>query len=413
MSYDPETRLILLSLSSKKNDEIVHSLRALSSQKIDWSYILSFSRHNGIAPLLFHNLNRYAVAESMPEGIRQTFKKIYHSVGFQNALYLEELQHLLHIFEQAGIRTVILKGAAILEDVFRNIALRQMADLDVLVQEEDLDIVGLKLSESGYVPNEHEHTKEWYREQHHHLAPYYHPDRKIAVEIHHHIIPPENHFGIEIEKLWERAQPIHIGNIRTFTLSPEDLIIHLCLHLAYCGGFIGGLRSLADIDQAIRYYGDRMDWNLLVKESCKHYCINFVYYPLYLSKDLLNTEIDDNIAKSLKQHSKLNARDISLLNLMTKNILLKNEASSILPKGYLSIFCKQVLEDTPIYEKLRYLIDRVVRKPVPEIKDSTRSSESDQPDFPSVRRIARIFSSNSCHLAKAVFHKRLIRRKHN
>ncbi|MEW6585577.1 MAG: nucleotidyltransferase family protein [Nitrospirota bacterium] len=405
MSYDPETSLMLLCLSATNEGGTVDRLHAISFENIDWSYILRFSRQNGIAPLLYHNLKQNDLADSIPEGIRLTFEKIYHGVGFQNALYLEELQHLLHILEKAGIRTVLLKGAAIVEDVFRNIALRQMADIDVLVQEEDLDRAEAKVSESGYIPNEYEKSKDWYRKYHHHIAPYYHPDRKIALEIHRHILPPENPFGIEIHKLWERAHPMHIGDTRTSTLSPEDMISHLCLHFAFCGGFIGGLRSLTDIAEALQHHRKRIDWYHIIKEANDHHYINFIYFSLYLAKDLLDAGIEHDMAGRLKQHVKLNAVDFSLLKIMTKNILLKDDASSILPKGYLSLLCKQLLDDGPFHKKLRSFIRRLIGNPDPEIKDSSRSSESDPADFSAAGRIARIFSSNSRHLAKAVFHK--------
>ena len=411
MSYDPETRLILLCLSAKEDTEMVRLLHAISSQEIDWSYVLMFSQQGVFAPLLFHNLKRYGIAWSIPEEIRHTFEKIYHSVGFQNALYMEELRHLLHVFEKTGIKTVVLKGAAIAEDVFRNIALRQMADIDLLVQEEDLSMAEEKLSESGYIPYEYKQSKEWYRMNFHHLAPYYHPQRKIAIEIHRNIIPIGNPFGIDIRKLWGRAQPVNIGDVRTLVLSPEDLIIHLCLHFAYCGGFSGGLRCLIDISQVIKYHGDRIDWSWMAREANEHHYVNFIYYPLHLAKDLLNANIESDVLNTLNRCSKLNGIYISLLNLMTRNILLKDEASSILPKGYLTLFCKQLLDNTPIHRKIQYLIKRLFRKPAPEGTDSSMSSVSNQDNPSAAQRIRRIFSSNSRHLTRAVFRKRKVTRR--
>jgi hypothetical protein len=409
MSYDPETSLILQCLSAKEGDKTLHLLHTISSQEINWSYVLLFSRQNGIAPLLFHNMKKYGVAGSIPEEIRLTFAKIYHSVGFQNVLYIEELRNLLHIFEKAGIKTVVLKGAAIVEDVFRNIALRQMADIDLLVQEKDIAMAEEKLSESGYIPDEYQQSKEFYRMNHHHLAPYYHPERKIAVEIHRHIIPLENPFVIDIDKLWKRAQAIKIGAVRTLTLSPEDFIIHACLHLAYCGGFIGGLRSLMDIAQVTMHHRDRIDWIWLTRAACEHNCVNFIYYPLYLAKKLLDAHIKDSIIDNLKWHSKLNWIDISLLNLMTRNILWKDEGSSILPKGYLATVCKQLLHDAPLHKKTQSLIRQLFQKPAFDMKDPHGPESGDYYSF-HLKHVCNVFCKIIFHMGKNVLHKRKVRR---
>lgn len=411
MPHETEIKLILWSLSAKEDDEPVHFLHGVSPQAIDWSYVLLFSRHNSIAPLLFHNLKKLGFAGLMPEETRLTFEKIYHGVGFQNALYMKELQHLLHIFNRGGINTIVLKGAAIAEDVFGNIGLRQMADIDLLVQEKDLVSAEALLSESGYIPDEYQQSRAAYRIKHHHLAPYSHPERNIVVEIHRHIISTDNPFGIKTDKLWDRAREGNIGTMRILILSAEDMIIHTCLHLAYCGGFIGGLRSLTDIAQAIRHYGDRMDWDWLVEESCKHNYQNYVYYPLHLAKHLLGAPIPDGVIENLKRHSRLNRLDISLLNLITRNILLKEQSSSLIPKGYLALCCRQLLCDSPLHHKMRLLMQRLFGKTATDSGAPLNTEPGDNAAV--VPHVLKVFSRIISHAGKAIIHKgKISRRQH-
>jgi len=383
----------------------VCKLQGIASQEIDWAYILRFSERNRLTQLLYHNFLRYGIAEYMHPQIRQTFEKTYHSVGFHNALYYEELRNLLRLFEQAGMKTIVLKGAAITDAVFKNVALRQMADIDLLIHEQDIERSTTLLTKAGYVPDEHRCTKKWYRVHHHHLAPFIHPDRGFIVEMHHHIIPPDNPFGMDIRPLWERAQATKVGESRTLVLCSEDLIIHLCIHLSYCGGFIYGLRNVIDIVQVLRYHGSQLDWDRIRKEASDHHYIGFIYYPLYLAKKLFDANIQKDVLGDFKQCSKLNVLELSLLSLMTENILLKDDASSILPKGYLSVVCRQLLHDTPARYKMRSLVKRFFFPDNYQMKGLPRSSLSEHDHSAGVQRMAGIFLKTFRHLAGLLSHK--------
>jgi hypothetical protein len=405
LSYDPETRLLLGCLAATEDEDAARRLQSLSIHEIDWAYILRFSQRNELTPILYHNFRKFGIAEYICPEIRQTFERTYHGIGFRNALYYDELRNLLTLFGEAGIKIVVLKGAAITDAVFKNVALRQMADIDLLIQKHDIDGSTEILSESGYVPIEHHHTKEWYRAHHHHLVPYIHPDKGFVVEMHHHIIPQENPFGIDSRPLWERAQPAKIMDVRTLVLSSEDLIIHLCLHLAYLGAFSHGLKNVIDIVQVLRYHGLLIDWDWIKKEALEHHYIDYIYYPLCLAKKLFDANIETNVLDAFKQCSKLNIIEVSLLTLMTKNILLKDDASLILPKGYLAEVCRELLHDTPAFYKMRSLVKRVLHPPDFQEKGFLRSSLPEHSRSSEIQRIAGIFLKTFRHAAGAIFRK--------
>lgn len=407
MYNGPEMRLLIGCLASKEDDESACRLRGIANQKIDWTHILTFSERNRLAPLLYHNFRRFGIAEDMSPQIRQIFERTYHSTGFRNALYYEELRNLLRLFGQAGIKTIVLKGAAITDAVFKNVALRQMDDFDFLILEQNIEKSIDILSEAGYVPHEFWHTKEWYRVHHHHLVPYIHPNKGYVVELHLHIIPPGNPFGIDIGKLWERAQPAKIMDVQTLVLSPEDLMIHLCIHLAR-GGFVNGLKNLIDIVQVLRYYGLRLDWDWIIKEASKHNCINFVYYPLYLAKKLFDANIERDVLEAFKQRSRLNVMGVSLLNLMTRNILLNDDGSSLLPKRYLVLVCRQLLHDTPALYIIRSLAKSLFSPPDAEVKGFDGSPSKHDGSL-RVQQVVSIFSKVFRHLARIRFQKDGIR----
>src|SRR5207302_5016940 len=152
-------------------------------------------------------------------------ERLYYQQAALNGRRFAELRKIVMACAGAGIHVLVLKGAAIAERVYGDIALCPMQDLDILVGRGDLDATDRLLREMGYVPDEGHHSAAWYRDHHHHLSPYVRPDGCARVEVHHHILPPPASGRIPIEDLWRRARPLAAGG-EVLGLSPEDLLLH-------------------------------------------------------------------------------------------------------------------------------------------------------------------------------------------
>jgi len=373
--------------------------------ELNWSYILRKARQNNIAPLLYHNLQKLGAQDVISVGERKKFAMIYHGAGFRNAIFYEELKKILRFFEDRGISVIVLKGAVLAEEVFKNVASRQMNDIDLLVQEHDLDKSAETLTQLGYIPYECRRSEGWYKSHHHHLVPYFNPAKGTVIEIHRNIIPLESSFSVDTFKLWERSQYIRIGNISTKVLSPEDLIIHLCLHLSFCHGFIGGIRILIDISQTVRHYGERINWNWLIREACERGFTNFVFYPLYFTCEILNVDIEKGVLDGLKKGSKSKTFEVRLLTPTIRNILLTDEALSIFPKGYLALICKEFLREVSTCTKIASLL----RKALQQNKGGPDNASPSLLAMPI--RILHLILELSKHIIRVIFHKRNSRRE--
>jgi hypothetical protein len=69
---------------------------------------------------------------------------------------------------------------------------------------------------------------------------------------------------MSIAGVWERTQPVRIADVKALALSPEDLLLHLCVHTAY-HGYAWGLKPLCDVAAVLAHYGDRIDWEVLLR----------------------------------------------------------------------------------------------------------------------------------------------------
>jgi hypothetical protein len=93
-----------------------------------------------------------------------------------------ELQDTLGTFAREGIPVVALKGVVLAVLVYSEPALRPMQDVDLLVRSGDLEAADAALRGLGYASHPSRPPSTWYKEYHHHLAPYLSSDGTVVVE---------------------------------------------------------------------------------------------------------------------------------------------------------------------------------------------------------------------------------------
>lgn len=223
-----------------------------------------------------------------------------HNAG-KNALLWQELCALLSECHQQALPVLVLKGAALLGTIYRNKALRQMADLDLLVPEAAIGTVVTLLQERGYQAKAQIGTEIL---DHftilHHLPPFVHPESNICVELHVTIAPPNRFYSIDIAELWAAAQPLPMAGSAAFTLAPEDLLLYTCMHATYRHLFELGARFLCDVDAIVRHYGATLDWDRLVARAKAWQWHNGVFLGLHLAHQLLATPIPPTTLQALQ-----------------------------------------------------------------------------------------------------------------
>jgi hypothetical protein len=130
-----EARLILLlARGFLSEEERGESVRLLSTA-LDWDYFVEEARSQHVYPLIYRNLKALDF-HSVPHRIRADLTSLFKTNNFRNAFLAEELIRLLHIFSNAEIPAIPLKGIALAQLVYGDPALRACADLDILVPRE-------------------------------------------------------------------------------------------------------------------------------------------------------------------------------------------------------------------------------------------------------------------------------------
>ncbi len=252
--------------ASRRSPESRPALAGLSSA--EWAEVLDLADRHGMTPHLHWNLRGTWDGLAAPDDLRETLRRRYVRQGVRNARLLGRLGRVLAALRAAGIDVIVLKGAHLAELVYEEVALRPMVDVDILVRNQDLGRATDVLGSLGYEATEQARGAEHQGaiDENMHVAPMRRRGGP-TVEVHYAIAVPARVGGIETEGLWSRAEPASIGDTDALVLSPEDLVLHLCVHVALHHGFAAKLVQLRDLPAVVDRLGGRIDWKVLVERA--------------------------------------------------------------------------------------------------------------------------------------------------
>ena len=156
----------------------------------DWQLLNVMAKTEGVAPLLYDAFKR-----SNPKCLNvQTFNKLqqeYYATAAYNALLFRELDRILTALDEADIRVILLKGAALAQTLYDDPALRPMSDLDLLVPFEKLDRAVQVANDLGFQSDD--------------FVPYWPGIRRVRAH-HEHV---QNRKGVNLELHWSLTQAMN------------------------------------------------------------------------------------------------------------------------------------------------------------------------------------------------------------
>jgi hypothetical protein len=283
---DEKDRLLLDCLKNQETAAKLDSLKGFTGK--DWEDILAAAGRHGVVPVLFHSLKPLFSGIDVPEYVLDKMQRTYYLSAARNARIYHELSIVLEALSASGIDVILLKGAHLAENVYSNIALRPMADVDLLARQDDLLTIHHVLRNLGYGSQDGEISCQI------HLAPYT-KRGSLKIDVHFDIARPPVSLNYDLESLWDRARKYPCRNMETRVLCPEDLILHLCSHTTLDHGFDNGLIPYLDLWQIIDCYGDQLDWNQVWDRAVQWGMERSVIVILALTERLLGLPVPDPV----------------------------------------------------------------------------------------------------------------------
>jgi len=238
----------------------------LLATPLDWDYIYTRAAEQGVLPLVYRNLRLMGFA-SVPETTVSKFAAAFRSNALRNVLLARELSRLLALLTDASIRAIPLKGVALAERLYGDVALRVSADLDLLVpRDRVLDAVNVLLG-AGYsalLPLAHISSRlldgaiELAFRRHEASFVY-------TVEFHWRLVHGEAQSSPATGDAWEEARLEGRLGGTIYALSREWEFLYLCLHAASHGW--GSLKWLADINEICT--SEHVDWEKVREKASR------------------------------------------------------------------------------------------------------------------------------------------------
>ena len=300
MQMSPEDTIIVCCVKRDVDEYAIYKVKEALKSEPDWRYIVEKAHRHGVSSLLYRNLMeiRKFIEEEpgVPEEIIARLRRIYNGIIARSIFFYNELRRILENFKQEGIETAVLKGAALAETVYRDMGLRPFSDVDLLIHRDDLEKAKRKMAEMGYVLDENV-TPQKYNEKF--GCDLYYVGR-IILEIHWDIarkIGSDKYTRIDIKRLWERMIPAKVAGVDTLVLSPEDTLLHLCVHLQRHR--YNRLIWLCDICEIIRQ--NEIDWKYVLETAEKYRTRKYMYYGLLFTKKIIGgCDIPSEVMKRLR-----------------------------------------------------------------------------------------------------------------
>lgn len=245
-----------------------------------------------LLPLLYYNLTKLGIKDPLLNRL----KGIYRRSWYENQMLSQKAIRLLQMFSTAGIKTIVLKGVALINAYYRDYGLRPMSDIDILVPTQQAAESVKIMTKSGWEPA--------YRSPENiipiiHSCDFKNPDDSQHLDLHWHLFieccQPEadNDF-------WDAAQEIKIRNISTQVLNPADQLLHTIIH-GMKWSIIPPFRWVADAYTIINSSENEIDWNRIILQAEKRRLVLPLRYGLEYLVNTFKASVPESILQRIKE----------------------------------------------------------------------------------------------------------------
>ena len=253
--------------------------------------ILDLAGRHGVSPLLHRALQAGGLLDDIPAAALLRLNEERRATALNNLGKYGEFRQIARALQARGIPCIALKGLHLAELVYRDISLRPMSDMDILVPHSQLGDAVTVLQAIGYGTGEDLSgaARDMLETSNCNLG-LAHRRSGTWLEVHWTLSEPSERYAGLLEDAWRSAVPARLGDVDAQVMSAEFLLLHVCLHLAWGHVFAFSLRGLCDIAEIVRVHPD-LDWSVVVERARQHDLARGVAAALRLAGDHLGVPL--------------------------------------------------------------------------------------------------------------------------
>jgi hypothetical protein len=262
---------------------------------LDWDVVVRAAERHRLVPLLYRHLapREDAVPASVLAGLRETNKEN----AWRSLLLMAELLQILETFDAEGIRAVPYKGPPLAQRLYGSVALRQMADLDILVEPHEVLRAQELLIARGYAalyPMSTVQTRAALRGENN-LVLVRTRDQQI-VELHWGFASGRSTFPLTREDFEPRLGSVELAGSRVPLFAHEDLLLILCFHGSR--HMWERLEWITGVAELLRKEG--LDWERVRESARRLGAERVLYLGLSLAHDLLDAPLPGSVLQDVR-----------------------------------------------------------------------------------------------------------------
>jgi len=289
----------------------LRELQFLMSRCVDVDSLIRIAFDEGLSGFLYKSLTEANLLNSLNKKHAEKLRGLYHRNAVFNLTLIHRLKEILHHLNLHNIKVVPLKGIILLKQVYINIGLRQLTDIDLWTVDRSHGKITRILTGLGYQ-----------------MDPVYpHTFRKdrTTIDLHSHILGAERIKARELlfsqnqSHFYNDTHSIDFEGEETLCLNKYDQIICLSLHALKHN--VDRLMWLVDIKCLIADW-EGSDWEVLNDRAMSLGQHRSVSYVIFLLHDLLGFQLSPEASKTFGAEK---------LFLLEKKLLSERKKKGALP----------------------------------------------------------------------------------
>lgn len=287
--YRPEIEFLLASVAVTRERPIINRAASLAGGVLDWNLILALADFHRVTPLL-HQFVRDCCGKFVPDQARSALRASFLQIWHHNTRLARELVKITQAIEQAGVPVIALKGPALAVQLWRDPAMRQYDDLDLLVLRKDLPQVAGLLGERGYRPRRYFSDSPNGGSFFDFASEFFRTEDGAAIDLHTALSPFYFPTGLDPAKIWQNAVRVEAEGETVLTLGPADSARFIAAHAAKHGW--RSLSFVCDFAALASTCRDQLDWETLL-DTTVHGGARMMRLAIILAEEVCNAPIPE------------------------------------------------------------------------------------------------------------------------
>ena len=222
MMLSTEHKILASAANLDPDEDDLQKIRGYMSTVIDTNHLIDLAVREGLAGFLYKSLLKAGLLETLNPHHKQKLYESYYITIRHNLKLIHALIEILKPLVQKQIQVILMQGISLLQQVYRDIGLRPMTDIDLWALPTHYSDLVDCLVNQGF--------------KCHPLYPHTFKKGEVVLDIHTHILGGDRIKSRDVlinigqEEIFKEARPINVENSTALCLNPSDQFLYLSLH---------------------------------------------------------------------------------------------------------------------------------------------------------------------------------------